>query len=181
MPETAVERERTHRFEMWEAVRGRGGPLDVSPKLVRELGIYGGAQSVWVDKNRTAAITADGSGLTVGLLHTGTSYPDDLDDSGVLYHCPETGRRGKDPAEIAATKAASANQLPVFVIAKPKPRAKTRNVMLGWVEAWRGRRDALVHDGSDAAARLLVLLRLLEGAGLVPPTYRFPSGAVDAR
>ena len=31
MLETAVERERTHRFEMCEAVRGRGGPLDVSP------------------------------------------------------------------------------------------------------------------------------------------------------
>ena len=96
---------------------------------------------MWVDKNRTAAITADGSGLTVRLLHTGTSYPDDLDDRGVLYRYPEAGRRGKDPAEIAATKAASANHLPVFVIAKPKPRAKTRNVMLGWVEAWRGRRE----------------------------------------
>jgi putative restriction endonuclease len=49
----------------------------VTPQLLRDLGIYGGAQGVWVNKERTSQITP-GGGVTVALLHTGASYADDL-------------------------------------------------------------------------------------------------------
>jgi putative restriction endonuclease len=75
--------------------------------------------------------------LTVGLLHTGSSYADDLSEDGVLYHYPSTNRpRGRDLAEIEATKGAGSAGLPVFVITYPSPGSPKRDVHLGWVEAW---------------------------------------------
>ena len=67
------------------------------------------------------------------LLHTGTSYPDDLSADGVLYRYPHTNRPGHDQSEIEATKQAMRLGVPVFVIAYSEaPRA--REVHLGWVE-----------------------------------------------
>jgi hypothetical protein len=40
----------------------KGGPEGVSSTLLRELGVYGGAQGIWVDKARTSSLTQDGSG-----------------------------------------------------------------------------------------------------------------------
>ncbi len=48
-------------------------------------------------------VDPNGIGVTVGLLHTGKAYPDDLDATGVLYHYPSTERVGHDAAEISAT------------------------------------------------------------------------------
>ena len=42
--------------------------------MLREMGVYGGAQGIWVDKRRTGALTADGNGVTVGVRHTGQHY-----------------------------------------------------------------------------------------------------------
>lgn len=92
-----IEPERERRKEMWDQLIAHGGPKDVSPNLIRELEIYGGAQGIWVDKARTELLTNDGYGVTVGLLHTGEYYPDDLSDSGVVYHYPKTNR---PPLEI---------------------------------------------------------------------------------
>ena len=39
-----IEAERARRDRAWRELVGRGGPLTVSPKVLRELGIYGGAQ-----------------------------------------------------------------------------------------------------------------------------------------
>jgi hypothetical protein len=58
--------------------------------MLRGLGVYGGAQGVWVDKARTKEIAP--AGVTVALLHTGCSYADDLSADGVVYHYPKTGR-----------------------------------------------------------------------------------------
>jgi hypothetical protein len=102
---------------MCETLLHAGGPKGVAPGVLRDLGIYGGAQGVWVDKARTGSLTEDATGVTVGLLHTGSSYADDLSDDGVIYHYPNTNRpRGRDLAEIEATKAAGRLGLPVFVI-----------------------------------------------------------------
>ena len=84
------EEELTRRREMWKRLHEAGGPTHVRAQLLRELGIYGGAQGCWVDKERTKAVAPEG--VTVGLLHTGATYPDDLSDDGVLYHYPVTGR-----------------------------------------------------------------------------------------
>jgi hypothetical protein len=37
--------------------------MGVSPRRLRTLGLYGGAQGIWVDKIRTAPLTADGVGV----------------------------------------------------------------------------------------------------------------------
>jgi putative restriction endonuclease len=129
--------ESDHRKDMWKSLLDAGGPNGVAPRVLRDLGIYGGAQGVWVDKARTGSLTEDATGVTVGLLHTGSSYADDLSDDGVLYHYPATNRpKGRDLAEIEATKAARRLGLPVFVINYPSPGSTRRNVHLGWVESW---------------------------------------------
>jgi len=134
---SGVRQELEHRRGMWASLLDAGGPDGVAPGVLRDLGIYGGAQGVWVDKARTGSLTGDGTGVTVGLLHTGSSYPDDLSDDGVLYHYPSTDRpRGRDLAEIEATKAAGRLGLPVFVISYPSPGSARRDVHLGWVESW---------------------------------------------
>jgi putative restriction endonuclease len=104
-----------HEFErrtaMWHSLLDSGGPGNVSPSLLRKLGIYGGAQGIWINKERTSNLTESGTGVTVGLLHTGKAYADDLSTDGVLYHYPATNRPpGRDSSEIEATKAASAGE-----------------------------------------------------------------------
>ena len=75
----------------------------LTPGEVRDLGIYGGASGVWVDKSRTKNLAKDG--VAVGLLHTGKHYDDDIDDTGVLYHYPTTQRpQARDANEIQAIK-----------------------------------------------------------------------------
>lgn len=135
--EDLVEGELAHRRSMWTTLLERGGPNMVEPHLLRELGIYGGAQGVWVDKARTSQLTEDGIGVTVGLLHTGSSYADDISDEAVLYHYPKTNRPiSRDKSEVNATKATGRLGLPVFVIKYPTPNSQRRDVRLGWVEDW---------------------------------------------
>ena len=88
--------ERERRLGLWDTVKGLG--LDISARSLRDLGVYGGAQGIWVDKTRTGNLAPDG--VTVGLLHTGRHYPDD--------HYPSTSRpASRDAAEVEATKNAA--------------------------------------------------------------------------
>jgi hypothetical protein len=109
-----VEAERARREAMWANLRGAGDPGRLSPQLLRELGVYGGAQGIWVDTERTRGIDGAG-GITVSLLHTGRHYSDELSADGVLYHYPRTGRPpGRDRSEVEATKVAGRLRLPVL-------------------------------------------------------------------
>ena len=129
--------EREHRHALWARLLKLIGPQGVSPAELRRLTIYGGAQGIWVEKTRTASLTQDGTGVTVSLLHTGKAYADDLAEDGVLYHYPDTNRpKGRDSAEVKATKNAGRLGLPVFVITYPSPGSAVRDVHLGWVEGW---------------------------------------------
>jgi hypothetical protein len=121
---------------------------------LRELGIYGGAQGIWVDKTRTGRFTKDGEGITVAVLHTGSSYADDLAEDCIIYHYPQTRRpAGRDLAEINATKAAGSHRLPFFVITYPTPNSNVRDVQLGWVESWDDlSRTFLITFGSELPA-----------------------------
>lgn len=102
---------------MWDSLIAAGGPNGSAPSLLRELGIYGGAQGIWVDKRITGSITSDGAGIAVGLLHSGSAYDDDLFEDGVIYHFPVTKRRGRrDASETAAIRNLFELRLPVFVI-----------------------------------------------------------------
>lgn len=133
--------ERARREDMWASLLTAGGPDGLTPRLLREVGVYGGAQGVWVDTDRTRGIDGEG-GVTVGLLHTGRHYPDELSADGVLYHYPRTGRPpGRDRSEVEATKAAGRLRLPVFVVTPAFP-ASGRNVQKGWVEGWTTTRSS---------------------------------------
>ena len=85
------------------------------------------ARGVWFDLSVTSS--TDPKGVTVGVLHTGSSYPDDLTDEQILYHYPTTKNAGRDRHEVEATKAAADLQLPVFVIRYPT--ADLRDVRRG--------------------------------------------------
>jgi putative restriction endonuclease len=125
------------RLAMWRRLHEAGGPQDVSKRLIRELSLYGGAQGVWVDAERTRSISGDGTGIAVGLLHTGRHYADDLSATGILYHYPRTNRPpGRDLAEIEATKRAGQLALPVFVVTPSAKSNQRRDVHLGWVADW---------------------------------------------
>src|ERR1035441_1005756 len=106
--------EREHRLELWESLAGANpAAIRIEPSRLRELGIYGGAQGIWVDSRRTSSLTPSGGGVTVGVLHTGRSYADDLSEDGVIYHYPSTRRAGgRDASEVRATKAAKELGLP---------------------------------------------------------------------
>ncbi|MFF8284097.1 HNH endonuclease [Streptomyces albus] len=152
---TTVEGERAWRLAVWSHLQLTEDPTRVPPGVVRAFGVYGGGQGIWVDKARTEAVHEDG--VTMGVLHTGAHYPDDISDDDVIYHYPTTGRRGgRDESEIAATKAAAVLNLPVFVIAKPTPRSNVRIVRLAWVEGWEERsRIFLITFGDSEPANLL--------------------------
>lgn len=128
-----VHAEFEHRQSMWDRLVAEGGPERVAPRLLRDLGIYGGAQGVWVDKGRTAGLIPGSPGLAVGLLHTGRSYSDDLDDDGILYHYPTTDRTGsRDENEVQSIRDAGSAGLPMFVITQPtySSRSATRAWLL---------------------------------------------------
>ncbi|MGA8890238.1 MAG: HNH endonuclease [Anaeromyxobacteraceae bacterium] len=129
-----VDAERARRLAAWNDLAVRGGPRAVSPALVRELGLYGGQQGIWVDSVRTGQVASPG--VTVSVLHRGTRYADDLWDDGLLYHYPETKRGSRDQAEIEATKWAKRLQLPIFVITNAEDSTDARDVRMAWVEEW---------------------------------------------
>jgi len=121
---------------MWSKLRKAGGPLGVSAGLLRQLGIYGGGQGIWVDKTTTGSVSPDGSGVAVGLLHTG-EYSNGLFSDGAIYRYPKTTRPpGRDLHEVNAVKNAGLLGLPVFVVTATGARRSLRDVRVGWVEDW---------------------------------------------
>ena len=147
--------ERERRLGLWDTVKGLGLGT-ISARSLRDLGVYGGAQGIWVDKVRTGNLAPDG--VTVGLLHTGRHYPDDLSEDGLIYHYPSTSRPvSRDTAEVEATKNAARLGIPIFVIL-PGETHQTRRVRLGWVEDW-----------DDEASLFLVLF------GDAAPAYSAPA------
>jgi hypothetical protein len=102
------------------------------------LRAFYGDRGIWADKARTSGLAADG--VTVGVLHTGRSYADDLLPDGIVYHYPRTSVAGRDAQEVSATKAAKALGLPIFVIVQPDSSSR-RVFHLGWVEDWDDRAE----------------------------------------
>jgi hypothetical protein len=152
---TTVEGERAWRLAVWSHLQLTEDLSQVPPGVLRAFGVYGGGQGIWMDKARTEAVHE--GGITMGVLHTGAHYPDEISDNDVIYHYPTTGRGpGRDESEVAATKAAAALKLPIFVIAKPTPRSSVRIVRLAWVEGWEERsRIFLISFGDNRPERLL--------------------------
>jgi len=51
-----VEEEKQRRENIWQDLLARGGPLNASPALLRELGIHGGAAGIWVKQQILAEV-----------------------------------------------------------------------------------------------------------------------------
>ena len=138
----AVQNEKQRRQAMWDALPKDGSSQitqAVPPDVLRNLRVYGGAQGCWVDVENTRL--EQPYGTTVGVLHTGRHYADDLGDDGITYHYPSTRRQaGRDTSEIEATKNCSRFDLPLFVVTQPND--KYRQVRRGWVTAWSDEQQA---------------------------------------
>jgi len=136
-PDTVAD-EKMWRLALWEHLRSTTDTMHLAPRVLRSYGIYGGAQGIWVDASRTQTLDAGhSSGVTMGLLHTGIHYPDELSSNGLIYHYPATNRPpSRDASEVAATKAAAELGLPIFVITKPTPSSDMRTIHLAWIEGW---------------------------------------------
>ena len=121
---------------MLSQLRG-SGPGPYSPAVIRDLRIYGGAAGIWVDRATTSVTTRDPIGAAVSVNHTGEHYPDDLSDTGLIYHYPVTKRPGlTDSNEIDATKRTRDLGLPLFVLLKNDEDETKRDVRIGWVTDW---------------------------------------------
>ena len=132
-----VDQEIEDRLNLYKDLPESTLPKHASPTSLRDLHIYGGTAGVWVHKKRTSPLSRNEAGITVSVLHTGSAYPYDSTDDGLIYHYPNTSRPpGRDAAEIEATKEAGRLKVPVFVITYPSSNAQVRNVFLGWVEGW---------------------------------------------
>lgn len=111
-----------------------------------------GQQGIFRDIEETRGIAGAKQGLTVGLRYTGKHYQDHLSDDGLAYRYPHTDRGERDAQEIASMKTCLDLSMPVFVIIRPTPTARTRNVRLAWVVDF------------DDAARLFLLAFSRDGS-----------------
>lgn len=147
------------RFDLWRTMSAEDID-DVEPGRLRDLGIYGGAQGIWVDKARTSSPDGASDGITVSVLHTGHHYADDLSEDGVIYHYPKTNRSAsRDAGEVQATKNARIFRVPIFVILPSRKSASKRALRLGWVT-----------DFDDDGRMFLILFN--DGGDLtLPPPY----------
>ncbi|MET4455454.1 HNH endonuclease signature motif containing protein [Bradyrhizobium sp. RT3b] len=129
-----LEGERERREELWMKLIEAGGPSSVSAALLNELKLFYGGRGIWVDKAKTQNVGGSRDGVTVGLLHSGAIYEDDLFEDGAIYHYPTTEVPGRDASEIAATKAAQEFALPVFLSILNRSTG-LRDVKRAWVES----------------------------------------------
>jgi len=139
------------RENLWEKMHQDGGPTEMEPSHLRDLGIYGGGAGIWRDMQLTEQLSSDGCGVTVSVLHTGQSYPDDLSEIELIYHYPNTDRAGRrDQNEIEATKNAKRFGVPIFVILYADESEKMRDVYLGRVIDWNDETsEFLIRYGAD--------------------------------
>lgn len=127
----AIPHEHRWRLDAWAELQRHGNV--VPPRWLRARKIYGAAQGVWVDKERTGSIAEPG--IAVAVRHTGRHYADRVDDSRILYSYPRTSRPGqRDGHEIAAVRNAREHHLPLFVLSDVDGGAN-RLARLAWVIA----------------------------------------------
>ena len=128
--QSQIEIELERRLELYARANLKAKAGLNTPEDLKELGIYGGASGVWVNKTITSML--DPVGVAVGLLHTGKHYDDDIDETGVLYQYPTTNRpAARDQNEIDAIKNLSKFQLPVFVI---RNVGTLKKIDLAWLD-----------------------------------------------
>jgi putative restriction endonuclease len=132
-----VQKELNRRIEMWQNLLRRvGTPENVEASLLRDLKFFAGQQGIYRDLTNTKDLSS--VGVTLSVLHIGKRYADDISDTEIIYHYPETQRTGNtDLNEIEATKNAGRLGLPLFVISATNHNK--RNVKVGRIEKWDDR------------------------------------------
>jgi hypothetical protein len=142
--------ERDFRIKIWKELQALGNARNLSPEMLREqYRIYRGAAGIWCDKERTIPLSEDEFGITVSVLHTGKSYPDDLTEDSIVYHYPKTNRpTNTDRNEIEATKNAKRFQVPLFIITHSEKNDKLRDVRLGYVNDWNDENETFLIEFS---------------------------------
>lgn len=141
-----IEDELQWRKLLWSELGGNDSvALGITPTKLRELGIYGGQQGIWVDKKRTKDLTIDGWGIAVSVIHKGNVYADDFDETGVIYHYPNTERpKSRDSGEVEAVKNCHRFNIPVFVIRISHKNNSLRDVFWGKVHFWDDESEVFV-------------------------------------
>jgi putative restriction endonuclease len=110
------------RLEVWKSLK-KISQGQIKASYIRDLKLFKGM----------AGICRDESGLAISFLHTGKKYPDDVFDTGLTYHYPETDRKGShDKNEIESAKQCLNSETPIFIIL-PGNEAETRTIKLGWI------------------------------------------------
>lgn len=127
------------REAVWAELQSHPMWPDLPPEVLREKKLYAGQAGIYADMARTRAISS--MGIAVSVLHTGQHYADDVDEDGIIYHYPTTGRKGHDANEIESVKNAQRLNIPVFVIVQ---KGTKRQVKRAWV------------TGSDDTAKLFL-------------------------
>lgn len=132
--DVVVADELKRRVKMWnELLHSLGSPDNVEASVLRKLNFFSGQQGIYRDLKNTKRIASNG--VTLSILHTGKHYADDISDTEIIYHYPDTNRTGKtDLKEIEATKNAGRFGLPIFVISSTDHNK--RKVRVGRVEEW---------------------------------------------
>ncbi len=138
------------REAVWAELQAHPQWPDLPAEVLRGMKIYAGQAGIYSDMSRTRLLAP--TGVAVSVLNTGRRYADDLDDDGIIYHYPTTGRIGHDQSEIDTVKTAQRMGLPIFVIVQ---KGKFRRVKRAWV------------SDSDDASRLF----LFEFIDVVAPAY----------
>jgi hypothetical protein len=109
---------------------------------------------MWRHKEQTSLVSKDSYGITVGVLHTGKHYDDELDEQGGCYHYPNTQNRGVDLGDVEGTKNCRRLELPLFIVMK---RGSLRDVYLGWVTAWDDQREVFFVEYAEAQPPIIKL------------------------
>ena len=149
-----ISKEREYRITILKDLQALGNAQNLSPELLREkYRIYRGAAGIWCDKERTTPLSEDEFGISVSVLHTGKSYPDDLTEDSIVYHYPQTNRpKIFDRSEIEATKNAKRFQVPIFIITHSEKNDKLRDVRLGYVSEWDDDHKTFLIEFSSSGA-----------------------------
>ena len=130
--EDAIATERERRISLWKEIK-EFPDGEVPASFLRERYVYRGESGTYVNREHTSSLTEDETSVAVSIRLTGRRYANELNENGVSYHYPETGRRGlHDQNEIKAAKNAMELGLPIFVILNGEA-AGFRKVKLGWV------------------------------------------------
>ena len=93
------------RMSLWRHISNQHDTNNIPQSVIKENNLYKGQ----------AGIYKQGGDLTLTVNHTGKSYPDEVSEDGILYHYPQTSRKGKDEAEIEATKKCLKFNVPIFI------------------------------------------------------------------